>query len=80
MEDSICTYAKQRLAANHHRLAQHGLCGEDLDNMSNRIAQKADGMFLWARLVLDYLATNIFLSRSEIVAAVDILPRELSKL
>lgn len=38
------------------------------------------GMFLWARLVLDYLATNIFLSRSEIVAAVDILPRELSKL
>lgn len=45
MEDSICTYAKQRLAANHHRLAQHGLCGEDLDNMSNRIVQKADGMY-----------------------------------
>ena len=38
------------------------------------------GMFLWARLVLDYLATNIFHSRHEITAAIDTLPRELSEL
>jgi hypothetical protein len=38
------------------------------------------GMFLWARLVLDYLATNIFHSRHEIIAAIDTLPRKLSEL
>jgi hypothetical protein len=38
------------------------------------------GMFLWARLVLDYLATNIFHSRGEITAAINTLPRKLSEL
>ena len=37
-------------------------------------------MFLWARLVLDYLATNLFHTRHEITAAIDTLPRELTKL
>ena len=38
------------------------------------------GMFLWARLVLDYLVVNIFYSRHEITAAIDTLPRKLSEL
>ena len=38
------------------------------------------GMFLWARLVLDYLTTNIFHSRHEITTAIDTLPRKLSEL
>jgi hypothetical protein len=38
------------------------------------------GMFLWARLVLDYLAGNIFHNRHEITAAIETLPRELSEL
>jgi hypothetical protein len=38
------------------------------------------GMFLWARLVLDYLASNIFHNRHEITAAIETLPRELSEL
>jgi hypothetical protein len=38
------------------------------------------GMFLLARLVLDYLATNIFHSRHEVTAAIDTLPRKLSEL
>jgi len=38
------------------------------------------GMFLWARLVLDYLASNILHSREEVVVAIETLPRELSKL
>lgn len=38
------------------------------------------GMFLWARLVLDYLSKNIFFSRAEILSAADALPRELSEL
>lgn len=52
MEDAICIYAEQRLAINHHRLAQHGLCGEDLRRMSSRIAQKADGMY--CRVMLEW--------------------------
>lgn len=37
-------------------------------------------MFLWARLVLDYLTHNIFYNSQEIQEAVDTLPRELAKL
>lgn len=37
-------------------------------------------MFLWARLVLDYLSTNILSSRDEVRGAVDMLPVELGEL
>jgi hypothetical protein len=38
----------------------------------------AVGMFLWARLVLNYLATNVFYDSEEFITATRILPRELS--
>ena len=56
------------------------------DGMSYNVCFKeqeltiTEGMFLWARLVLDYLSTNFFYSRSEIMAAVETLPRKLSEL
>jgi len=34
-------------------------------------------MFLWARLVLDYLETNMFHTRHEIWDAINHLPRKL---
>ena len=37
-------------------------------------------MFLWARLVLDYLATNMLFNRDEVMRAPEILPRQLSEL
>lgn len=37
-------------------------------------------MFLWARLVVDYLSTNIFKSCEEVRRAVDLLPVELGEL
>jgi len=37
-------------------------------------------MFLYARLVLDYLATNIFYDGAEIKSSIDALPEELSDL
>jgi hypothetical protein len=37
-------------------------------------------MFLYARLVLDYLARNIFYNGSEIKSSIDELPKELSEL
>jgi hypothetical protein len=38
------------------------------------------GMFLYARLVLDYLSTNIFLHHKELRDSIDHLPKELSDL
>lgn len=38
------------------------------------------GMFLYARLVIDYLATNIFYNGNEIKASVNQLPRKLREL
>lgn len=37
-------------------------------------------MFLWARLVLEYLTTNLFYTKSEVMGAIETLPRELSEL
>ena len=37
-------------------------------------------MFLWARLVLEYLSSNMFAHKTEVMDAVDALPRELSEL
>ncbi|KAE9369182.1 NACHT domain protein [Stipitochalara longipes BDJ] len=79
LEEAIWTYASHRLTSDAHRLSQLGLGGSDLTNLRRSIARKADGMFLWARLVLDCLATNIFHNRHEITAAIDTLPRELSE-
>lgn len=38
------------------------------------------GMFLYARLVLDYLSTNIFYSGDEIMTSVNQLPEKLGDL
>ncbi|KAH8747114.1 NACHT domain protein [Hyaloscypha sp. PMI_1271] len=78
LEEAISTYASHRLTADAYKLSQLGLHGSDLTHLGRSVARKADGMFLWARLVLDYLATNIFHNRHEITAAIDTLPRELS--
>ncbi|KAI0182868.1 hypothetical protein EV127DRAFT_457871 [Xylaria flabelliformis] len=39
-----------------------------------------DGMFLYARLILDYLANNIFIRGAQIISAVNSLPDKLSDL
>ncbi|KAK6335581.1 hypothetical protein TWF696_002349 [Orbilia brochopaga] len=79
LEEAISIYASARLRANTSRWSQLGLRELDMDNISRSIAIKADGMFLWARLVLDYIASNMFYKREEIIAAIETLPRELSK-
>ncbi|KAF3914315.1 hypothetical protein AA313_de0201686 [Arthrobotrys entomopaga] len=80
LEEAIAIYASGRLKANGHRWLQLGLQESDLADISRKIALKADGMFLWARLVLDYIASNMFHKREEITVAIETLPRELSML
>ena len=38
------------------------------------------GMFLWARLVLEYISKNMFYGKAEIQSAIQTLPRELGEL
>ncbi|KAK3989052.1 hypothetical protein QBC44DRAFT_242404 [Cladorrhinum sp. PSN332] len=76
---SIEQYASQRIARISARLRQIGITESDKQDLVRIIAAKADGMFLWARLVLDYLSTNIFYNREEILRAADSLPRKLSE-
>lgn len=98
LEDGIRLYSKQRLNAIDHRLSQLRINEDMIDDISQRIANKADGihsrqqvpterikltlvgMFLWARLVLDYLSTNLFHTSEEFIEAINMLPRRLSDL
>ncbi|KAI1273077.1 hypothetical protein F5Y07DRAFT_391555 [Xylaria sp. FL0933] len=76
---AISRYAEQRLKAQRSRFAELHLHDFELVDIARQVAHKADGMFLWARLVLDYLTHNMFYSSTEIREAVDTLPRKLAE-
>ncbi|KAL6400957.1 putative NACHT domain-containing protein [Ilyonectria robusta] len=57
---AIANYAAQRLGALRTRWFQMGITDAELKELETRLTKKADGMFLWARLVLEYLTTNIY--------------------
>ncbi|KAK4207796.1 hypothetical protein QBC37DRAFT_326752 [Rhypophila decipiens] len=78
VERSIGFYASQRLSKLRSRWSQLRITDSELKELELRLAAKADGMFLWAKLVLNYLTTNMFLNKGEVIGAVDVLPRELS--
>ena len=52
----------------------------ETNDYAGRISDSLKGMFLYARLVLDYLATNIFYSADEIKTSVNQLPEKLTDL
>ncbi|TGJ82679.1 hypothetical protein E0Z10_g6084 [Xylaria hypoxylon] len=79
LTEAISRYAEQRLKVNRHRFAELYLQDLELVDIARQVAHKADGMFLWARLVLDYLTHNMFYSSQEIREAVDTLPRKLAE-
>ncbi|KAF4985602.1 hypothetical protein FDECE_16439 [Fusarium decemcellulare] len=77
MTQAIEQYATLRLAELRPRLAQMRIDDADMKRLEAQIASKADGMFLWARLVLEYLENNMFFGREEILRVTDALPQEL---
>ncbi|KAH7303097.1 hypothetical protein B0I35DRAFT_384399 [Stachybotrys elegans] len=79
LEKAIETYASQRLSLLQPQFSQLRISNDDLNALGLRIAKKAEGMFLWARLVLDYLASNMFLRRDEVLSAAEALPRALEQ-
>lgn len=78
LESAIQQYAHQRLRPAGERLRQLELGPDDIEEIERAIARKAAGMFLYARLVLDYLTTNIFLCRDELKESVHQLPPTLT--
>ncbi|KAH7250958.1 chromatin remodelling complex Rsc7/Swp82 subunit-domain-containing protein [Fusarium tricinctum] len=78
LEEAIKIYAAHRLRALQSRWYQMGINDSELKQLESQLAKKADGMFLWARLVLEYLSTNMLVDKSEVMGAVDTLPEELS--
>ncbi|KAJ0120655.1 NACHT domain-containing protein [Diaporthe amygdali] len=75
---AIQEYALQRLGALDTRLKQLGLSAVEIENIGQQISQKSDGMFLYARLVLDFVSSNIFVRGDELRSSINQLPRELS--
>ncbi|PTB44819.1 hypothetical protein M441DRAFT_299452 [Trichoderma asperellum CBS 433.97] len=78
LEGAIRLYAAQRLQALEQRFRQLDIAPGELDDVELQIAKKADGMFLYARLVLDYLSTNVFYNCDEIKASVNQLPEKIN--
>ncbi|KAI1763283.1 hypothetical protein GGR53DRAFT_531642 [Hypoxylon sp. FL1150] len=78
LELAIQRYTSQRLRVMDEKFRQLAVEPSEIDNIEQCITKKSDGMFLYARIVLDYLANNIFFSGAEIKASVDELPEKLS--
>ncbi|KAL2147650.1 hypothetical protein VTI28DRAFT_8104 [Corynascus sepedonium] len=78
LEEAIRQYASHRLQSLHQKFSQLDIRADELREVENGVARKADGMFLYARLVLDYLATNIFFSGEEVRTSINHLPEKLT--
>ncbi|PTB69764.1 hypothetical protein BBK36DRAFT_1188402 [Trichoderma citrinoviride] len=76
---AIQDYTLQRINAIRPNLSQLGITDEDITRLASQITEKADGMFLWAKLVMEFISKNLFYSREEILEAASKLPRELGK-
>ncbi|KAI0129640.1 hypothetical protein BJ170DRAFT_700831 [Xylariales sp. AK1849] len=76
---AIKEYASQRLKSLHRRFHQLHLGPSEVNDIQIAIARKANGMFLYARLVLDYLDKKIFYTGDEVKNSINDLPEELSK-
>ncbi|KAI1273844.1 hypothetical protein F5Y07DRAFT_375279 [Xylaria sp. FL0933] len=78
LSQAIKQYTSQRLQFLDDKLGQLGMTATEIGEIEHSITRKSDGMFLYARLILDYLANNIFLRGSEVISAVNDLPEKLS--
>ncbi|KAF3019356.1 hypothetical protein E8E14_010905 [Neopestalotiopsis sp. 37M] len=76
---SIRRYAAQRIRSLYNKFEQMSLTMDDIKDIEDAITEKADGMFLYARLVLEYLSSNIFFTGEEIKSSVYELPAKLSE-
>ncbi|KAL5120621.1 hypothetical protein ACEQ8H_001369 [Pleosporales sp. CAS-2024a] len=79
LHSAIQTYVARRLESLHDRFRQMELESHEIKEIEELISQKASGMFLYARLVLDYINANLFYSGDELRAAINQLPDSLNE-
>ncbi|KAI0971987.1 hypothetical protein F4678DRAFT_65229 [Xylaria arbuscula] len=77
LSQAIKEYTAQRLQALYVKLEQLQLTNREIGDIEQSITRKSDGMFLYARLILDYLANNIFIRGTQVISAVNGLPEKL---
>ncbi|EFX05760.1 zinc finger protein [Grosmannia clavigera kw1407] len=80
LDRSIRQYSNFRLQTLHRKLEQLYVASTDVNDIVEAIVRKADGMFLYARLVLDFISSNIFYEIKEIKQSVNQLPEQLASL
>ncbi|CBX99800.1 hypothetical protein LEMA_P073890.1 [Plenodomus lingam JN3] len=76
---AIRLYVSRRLDSMHVKLQQLELEAHEIEAMEELVSQKASGMFLYARLVLDYINANIFFTGDELRDAINQLPATLNE-
>ncbi|KAF1954513.1 hypothetical protein CC80DRAFT_517458 [Byssothecium circinans] len=76
---AIKLYASHRLQSLHERLRQLDMSIEEIETIEQLVAEKANGMFLYARLVLDYLSTNLFFNGNELKKSIETLPETVTE-
>ncbi|KAK0750616.1 hypothetical protein B0T18DRAFT_390004 [Schizothecium vesticola] len=84
LDKAIQSYAYAKLGMLRSRLMGMGIGDADIRNIATTISQKAEanskkGMFILARLVLEYISKNMFYNKDEIVHTAENLPRELGE-
>ncbi|EHK45148.1 hypothetical protein TRIATDRAFT_198926 [Trichoderma atroviride IMI 206040] len=80
VSEVIRDFTLRRISAIQPQRAQFRITDDDAAAIASRITQKADGMFLWARLVIEYMKGNMFYNRDEFLEAAHSFPRELSEI
>ncbi|KAI1093508.1 hypothetical protein F5B19DRAFT_123936 [Rostrohypoxylon terebratum] len=75
---AIRNYTSQRLQSLQEKFNQLHLDPKEIESIRDEITKKSDGMFLYARLVLNFLSNKIFYKGSEVKSSVNELPEELS--
>ncbi|KAI1415221.1 hypothetical protein F5Y13DRAFT_156975 [Hypoxylon sp. FL1857] len=75
---AIRQYASQRLVSLQEKFNQLHLSSSEVEDVRDGITKKFDGMFLYARLVLDFLDNKIFYRSCEVKESVNELPEKLS--
>ncbi|KAK1978317.1 hypothetical protein LZ30DRAFT_729264 [Colletotrichum cereale] len=74
----INAYVSQRLRENTERLTDWDFNSDEVSRLVSLISERSNGMFLWARLVLDYLDSEIYYHKDDIYRAIEGVPSKLS--
>lgn len=75
---AIKNYTSQRLQFLQEKFSQLHLNSNEIQGIRDEITEKSDGMFLYARLVLNFLDNKIFYRGSEVKSSIKELLKELS--